>query len=73
MKLASVIENEEKANANKPAIAGIFLNRIQQGMRLDADITLCYGKEITYDLCTPAYIVQNLKDSANGYNTRVEK
>lgn len=73
MKLASVIENEEKANANKPAIAGIFLNRIQQGMRLDADITLCYGKAVTYDVCTPAFIVQNLKDSANGYNTRVEK
>lgn len=72
MKLASVIENEEKSNANKPSIAGIFLNRIQQGMRLDADITVCYGKAVTYETCTPSYIVQNLKDSANGYNTRVE-
>lgn len=73
MKLASVIENEEKSNANKPSIAGIFLNRIQQGMRLDADVTVCYGKGVSYEQCTPAYIVQNLKDSANGYNTRVEK
>ncbi len=69
-KLASVIENEEKANANKPTIAGVFLNRIQQGMRLDADVTLCYGKAVTYEMCTPAFIVQNLYEDTNPYNTR---
>jgi UPF0755 protein len=40
--LASVIENEEKLLENKPIIAGIFVNRLLQGMRLDADVTLCY-------------------------------
>jgi UPF0755 protein len=70
MRLASVIENEEKANVNKPIIAGIFLNRIQAGMRLDADVTLCYGKAVTYDQCTPAFIVQNLYEKSNPYNTR---
>jgi UPF0755 protein len=70
MKLASVIENEEKATANKPMIAGIFLNRIQKGMRLDADVTLCYGKGVTYEQCTPAFIVQHLYEDTNPYNTR---
>jgi UPF0755 protein len=73
MKLASVIENEEKSNANKPTIAGIFFNRLQEGMRLDADVTLCYGKAVTYDVCTPAFIVQNLYEESNPYNTRQVK
>jgi len=70
IKLASVIENEEKADSNKPLIAGIFLNRIQQGMRLDADVTLCYGKSVTYDQCTPKFIVEYLYEDTNPYNTR---
>ena len=69
--LASILEKEERTNANKPTIAGIFLNRIQQGMRIDADITLCYGLEESYTSCTPSIIVQHLKDSNNLYNTRV--
>lgn len=67
--LASVIENEEKNDANKPSIAGIFINRLKQGMRLDADVTLCYGLKITYDACRAA-IIPNLSDASNLYNTR---
>lgn len=67
--LASVIENEEKNLMNKPTIAGIFINRIAQGMRLDADVTLCYGLQITYDQCRAA-ILPNLNDATNLYNTR---
>ena len=67
--LASVIENEEKRAENKPIIAGIFLNRLEKGMRLDADITLCYGLKITYDQCRQN-ILQNLNDANNPYNTR---
>ena len=39
-------------------------------MRLDADISLCYGLEITYKECTPSLIVKNLYDDTNLYNTR---
>lgn len=70
IKLASIIENEEKNDENKPTIWGIFLNRIQNNMQIDADITLCYGLKVTYDECTPNFIVQNLRDSTNLYNTR---
>ena len=67
--LASIIENEEKNAENKPTIAGIFINRLQKGMRLDADVSLCYGLKITYDKCRAA-IVPNLNNRENLYNTR---
>lgn len=67
--LASVIENEEKHAENKPIIAGIFLNRLDKGMRLDADVTLCYGLKVTYDQCRQN-ILPNLNDTTNLYNTR---
>ena len=70
LKLASVIENEEKNNNNKSTIAWIFLNRIKDGMRLDADYTICYWYKTTYDQCTPNFIVSKLDDNANPYNTR---
>ena len=70
IKLASIIENEEKNDENKPTIWGIFLNRINNSMQIDADITLCYGEKITYSECTPNFIVQHLTDKNNPYNTR---
>lgn len=70
VKLASIIENEEKNNQNKQTIAWLFLNRIAQGMLLGADVTLCYGLQATYDKCTPSFIVDHLVDTNNPYNTR---
>lgn len=70
LRLASIIEKEERVDANKPLIASVFLNRINDGMRLDADISLCYGLNTWYEACTPAVIAQNLRDDTNVYNTR---
>lgn len=70
IKLASIIENEEKNNNNKQTIAWLFINRIAQGMLLGADVTLCYWMQVTYDQCTPAFIVKYLNDTSNPYNTR---
>jgi cell division protein YceG involved in septum cleavage len=42
MRLASVVQKEERIVTNQPTIAGLFLRRLQLGMRIDADITLCY-------------------------------
>ncbi len=69
--LASIIEKEERNTANQSTIAGIFLNRIQSSMRIDADITLCYGLKKGYEVCTPTLIAHSLDDTANIYNTRV--
>ena len=69
--LASILEREERSVANRPTVAGIFLNRIQKGMRIDADITVCFGMQAPLSLCTPRFITENITNPANGYNTRV--
>jgi UPF0755 protein len=68
--LASIIEKEEKADGNKPTVAGIFYNRLQRGMLLGADITLCYYFQQPYASCTPSVIAKNVSDAKNPYNTR---
>lgn len=68
--LASIIEKEERVSAQRVPIAGVFYNRLQDSMRIDADISLCYGLARPYSECTPKVIVDNLQDSANLYNTR---
>ncbi len=68
--LASVVEKEERNTKNKPTVAGIFINRLANGMRLDADITLCYGLHEAYETCTPSMIARKIYDKTNIYNTR---
>lgn len=70
VRLASVIQKEERIATNQPTIAGLFLRRLQIGMRLDADITLCYGLKQPYSVCTPSYIARYVSDKTNVYNTR---
>ena len=68
--LASIVEKEEKNNANKPTVAWIFYNRLNKWMLIWADITLCYGFAKPYSECTPNVIAKNVGDSSNKYNTR---
>ena len=70
MILASVVEKEERNTVNKPTVAGIFLKRLEIWMKIDADITLCYGLKTSYTNCTPAVIGRNVNDANNKYNTR---
>lgn len=70
MILASIVEKEEKNNANKATVAGIFFKRLNIWMKLDADITLCYGLHQPYETCTPSVIGKNISDKSNLYNTR---
>ncbi len=71
--LASILEKEERNTENKATVAGIFLKRLEIWMKLDADITLCYGLKTSYIDCTPAVIAKNINDTNNKYNTRTHR
>lgn len=43
MTLASIVEEEAQVAAERPVISGVYTNRLEIGMKLDADPTVRYG------------------------------
>ena len=62
--LTSIVTKEARAE-DQPGVAGVFMNRIDKGMTLGSDVTVCYiFQEDRVDL------KQSQLDSENPYNTR---
>lgn len=67
VRLASIIQREAGSNVDDMAkISRVFLNRIDQGMRLESDATVAYGTGNTHTVWTTD---AERADASNLYNT----
>lgn len=64
--MASIVERETGVPAEREHIAGVFVRRLQRGMRLQTDPTVIYGLGVEFDGNLRR---SHLTDAANPYNT----
>jgi UPF0755 protein len=71
IRLASIVEREAGVEQDRPTIAGVYMNRLIDGMALDADPTIQYGLGNTRDPDTwwPQITQADYQGVQSPYNT----
>lgn len=67
--LASIVERETSLARERPHVAGVFVNRLRKGMRLQSDPTVIYGISPTGNIGRP--LLRSDLREATPYNTYV--
>lgn len=67
--LASIVEREANTPESMGYVAGIFLNRLEIGMALQADATIEYVLEDPLHQLAPGELAENLREVDSPYNT----
>lgn len=67
--LASIVEKETGVASERPLVAGVFINRLRKGMKLQSDPTIIYG--LTKGVPLGRGIRRSEIDQATPYNTYV--
>ncbi len=65
--LASIVEKETGLSREAPVVAGVYLNRLNRGMRLQADPTVAYA--LKHDGKWPGYLRRSDYGYESPYNT----
>ncbi|HIA36248.1 MAG TPA: endolytic transglycosylase MltG [Flavobacteriales bacterium] len=67
--LASIVEQETIKNDEKPIIAGVYMNRLNKGMRLEADPTLIFALG-DFEITRVLDVHKTIESPYNTYKTR---
>jgi len=69
--LASIVESETAKPSEMPIVAGVYLNRLRQGVRLQSDPTVIYAWKQIYGDTTFYRVLNRHKKVDSPYNTYI--
>jgi UPF0755 protein len=67
--LASIVESETAMPDEKPVVAGLYINRLKQGIKLESDPTLIYILKLKEPTAVIRRVYDSHKELESAYNT----